>query len=278
MAANETLSLWPELAALTAEEICAHPAWRIACEWGDEPCVLRRAAAKPRDIAPLALRIGGEECFFGIADRDAFPDLHELWAVKRNLPANLLLALVEKECGELFQILENAANAEVALVAVDSPEKRIGSEAFEVVAADGSVRARFVLEMLPSVLSGFGRLRHLDRTHESVRSLERPMLAMYARFRLPEDEAASIGCGDYLLLPELEVSRGEWIERVEDDPFVRIVAPETCGIKFSDISDGTLPEVPAPAGVEMMVGARLVARGRMDCLGLVPAFVVEEVA
>ena len=278
MVANEKLAEWPELAKLTAEEICAHPAWRIICEWRDEPCVMRRATMKPRDIAALSIRLNGKECFFGIPDREAFPDLHELWAVKRDLPANLLLALVEKECGEMFQILENALKAQVALVSLDSPEKRIACEAFEIVAMDGSVRARFVLEMLPEVLAEFGRLRHLDQTHASIRSLEKPMQAMYAEFRLPEDDVASLAAGDYLLLPELEVSKGEWIERIEDDELVRVVAPRASGIKFSEFADGVMPELPSPSSVEMMVGARLFARGRMDVLGIVPAFVVEEVA
>ena len=278
MIANEMLLSWPELAKLTADEICAHPAWRIVCEWHDEPCVMRRAAMKPRDIAALALRLGGKNCFFGLSNKEAFPDLHELWDVKRNLPDNLLLALVEKECGELFQILENAAKAEVELVSLDSPGKRIECEAFEVVARDGSVCARFVLEMAPDVLMEFGRLRHLDPDHASIRSLEKPMQAMYAEFCLPEEDAAEIAAGDYILLPELDVSKGVWIDRIEDDKFVRIVAPKAFAIKFSELADGAMPEVPSSSSVEMMVGAKVFARGRMDVLGIVPAFVVEEVA
>ena len=124
----------------------------------------------------------------------------------------------------------------------------------------------------------FGRLRHLDPDHASIRSLEKPMQAMYAEFCLPEEDAVEIAAGDYLLLPELDVSKGEWIDRIEDDKFVRIVAPKAFAIKFSELADGAMPEVPSSSSVEMMVGAKVFARGRMDVLGIVPAFVVEEVA
>ena len=50
MTANEMLLSWPELAKLTAEEICTHPAWRIVCEWHDEPCIMRHNIARDQQI------------------------------------------------------------------------------------------------------------------------------------------------------------------------------------------------------------------------------------
>ena len=120
MNAFELLQKWPSWQRASAETIFDSPAWALPVRWKDTQCVMRRADVKFRDILGIGIKFDDEENFIGLANREAFPDLHVLWDVKNNLPDPLKLALVEKECGPLFQILENAA--------VDSDGPAIGKE------------------------------------------------------------------------------------------------------------------------------------------------------
>ena len=153
MSAFDILKTWPSLSTATADEIFAHPAWAMPCQWGDERCMLRRAMSKPRDIVGIAIMLDDDAHFLGIGNREAYPDLHELWSCKKELPPALVLALVEKECGNLLQLIENVVRRQVSVTSLDDPEKRSGALAFEVVSqADGSIRSSFVLDVKPSAV------------------------------------------------------------------------------------------------------------------------------
>ena len=279
MNAFEILKTWPELAEASAEAVFAHPAWAMPCQWGDERCVLRKSAAKPRDVIGLAVMLDDDAHFLGLGNRESYPDLHELWARKTALPPALVLALVEKECGDLLQLIENAVRRQVRVVGLDDPEKRAGALAFDVVSlVDGSIKASCVLDVKPSTVRTFGQLRFLDTGHGSIRSMERPARAVYCAFDLPGEDAAGIAAGDYLLMPELDAGvAGEWLCGIPSDGMFRIVSRGETTIPFAAFADGALPPLPAPSSLELYRGGEAIARGRFGSLCSKPAFVVEEV-
>jgi hypothetical protein len=251
----------------------------MPCQWGDEKCVLRRSAAKPRDVIGLAITLDDDAHFLGLGNRESFPDLHDLWARKAELPSALVLALVEKECGDLLQLIENAVRRQVRVTGLDDPEKRAAALAFEVVSvADGGIKSTFVLDARPSTVRTFGQLRFLDAGHESVRSMERPVRAVYATFDLSDEDVSGLAAGDCLMLPELESGvSGEWLCDIPDDGRIRVVSRVETPISFASFADGALPPLPAPSALELCRGCDMVARGRFGSLCSKPAFVTEEV-
>ena len=279
MSAFDILKNWPGISEASAEELFAYPAWAMPCQWGDERCILRRAAAKPRDVIGIAITLDDEPHFLGLGNRETFPDLHDLWARKAELPAALILALIEKECGDLLQLSENVARRQVGVTGLDDPEKRSGAIAFEVVSlADGSIRASFVLDVKPSLARMFGQLRFLDVGHESLREMTRPARAVYATFDLPSEAADGIAVGDCLMLPEVESGTGgEWKCAFEDDGRFRVASRDDKELTFAALTDGNMPPLPAPCELELRCGEKVVARGRLKELCSRPAFVVEEV-
>ena len=279
MSAFDILKSWPGISDASAEELFAHPAWAMPCQWSDERCILRRAAAKPRDVIGIAVTLDDDPHFLGLANRETFPDLHDLWERKAELPSALILALIEKECGDLLQMIENVARRQVGVTGLDDPEKRSGAIAFEVISlADGSIRASFVLDMKPSMARTFGQLRFLDVSHESLREMARPARAVYATFDLPPEDAAGIATGDYLMLPEVESGAGgEWKCTFPDDGRYRVVSRDDTELTFAALADGNVPPLPAPCELELRRGDEVVARGRFKELCSRPAFVVEEV-
>lgn len=279
MNAFDVLKTWPGISEAAAEDIFAHPAWAMPCQWGDERCVLRKAAAKPRDVIGLAVALDDDAHFLGLGNRESFPDLHDLWSRKAELPPALILALVEKECGELLQLIENAVRRQVRVTGLDDPEKRAGALAFEVVsAADGGIKSTFVLDARPSTVRTFGQLRFLDANHESIRSMERPARAVYATFDLPGEDVAGLAAGDCLMLPELEAGvSGEWLCDIPDDGRLRVVSRGEASVSFASFADGALPPLPEPSALELFRGRAMIARGRFGALCSKPAFVTEEV-
>ena len=279
MNAFDVLKTWPGISEAAAEDIFAHPAWAMPCQWGDERCVLRKAAAKPRDVIGLAVALDDDAHFLGLGNRESFPDLHDLWSRKAELPPALILALVEKECGDLLQLIENAVRRQVRVIGLDDPEKRAAALAFEVVsAADGCIRSTFVLDARPSTVRTFGQLRFLDAGHESVRSMERPARAIYATFDLSDEDVAGLAAGDCLMLPELDAGiSGEWLCDIPDDGRLRVVSRGETPISFASFADGVLPPLPEPSALELFRGRGAVARGRFGSLCSKPAFVTEEV-
>lgn len=279
MSAFDVLKGWPGISEASADELFAHPAWTMPCQWGDERCIIRRAAAKPRDVIGIAITLDDDPHFLGLGNRETFPDLHDLWERKAELPSSLILALIEKECGDLLQMIENIARRQVGVTGLDNPEKRSGAIAFEVISlTDGSIRASFVLDVKPSLARMFGQLRFLDVGHESLRGMTRPARAVYATFDLPPEDAAGIAAGDYLMLPEIESGAGgEWMCAFPDDGRFRVVSRNVAELTFASLTDGNMPSLPVPGELELFCGSKVAARGRFKELCSRSAFVVEEV-
>lgn len=274
----ELLTRWPGWAEKSPEALLAEAAWALRTRWGDEDVRLRLTANRPRDLIALKIAFDEEEHFLGLGCREAFPDLAVLWDRKAELPQTLILALVEKECGKLLQLLENAVRRQLRVIGLTDPAERDGTRGFEIVRKDGSLVADFALTLSPAVIEAFGDLAAIDTAHPSVREQTRPATVEYARFSLGP-ESATLAAGDCLLVPEFDnplAARWQMTPPAADGNYsVRSAA--VTEISFGELADKRLPEIPAPGELELFSGATRIAVGRFERLAQQAAFSIEEV-
>lgn len=264
MDARELLKDWPNGQLTSAEGIFQSPAWRLPVVYEGTPGVLVKAEGVPTDVLPLALTFDGEASVLGLVDSPYYPDLHLLWARRRELPPEVLLALVEKECGALFQMLEDATKKLVSVKGLADAAVRADDAALTFVRPDGQ-QMSFTLGITPSVLARFGTLDNLDVAHVAMRSMTRSARAVYAELALTADEVAALAVDDRFVLPPPEVARWRFV--LPADETVRICASEEGALQFAQVVDETLPPVPPPCEVTVFQGARVIATGRVGSLG-----------
>ncbi len=275
----DMLANWPGWEQKTPEEIMASPAWAMTVRWGDEEMTMRCSKAAPRDVIGVRIAFDGEEHFLGLGNRETFPDLNILWTEKKKLPEALILALIEKECGTLLQLLENAVRCQLNVLGLASPEERAGMQGFEVVNARGQIMAFFSMTTSRLVTINFGDVTHIDVSHPTIRALEMPATIQYAAFQLNEDEVATIASGDVLLLPEVaDLSTAKWLTQgVPADDFYHVIADERAILTFGALADGKLPAIPSPNRLTLVRNGQTLAVGSFCHLGQQPAFAIEEV-
>ncbi len=276
MNAFELLQNWPSWKGASAEAIYASEAWAMPTRWGDRPCLLRRSGTVFRDVLGIAIRLDDEEHFLGLGNRETFPDLQTLWEVKNDLPDALKLALVEKECGPLLQLLENAARRQLTVVGVAPSAARDGATGFEVVDAENNILASFDLDVTPGLVKTFGQFKCLDLNHEAIRSMTRDAWLVYASFSLTEEELAGLAIGDYLLLPEIAGGAAKWQTALPQDDLLTIASPEPAALTFAQLADGPLPPAPTPTLLRIYRQGKAFAQGRLDTLAGQPALAIEE--
>lgn len=264
MDARELLKEWPNGQLASAEGIFQSPAWclSVACEGA--PSRLEKADVFPQDVLPLRVTFDGEASVLGLVDTPAYPDLHLLWRRRGELPQAVLLALVEKECGALFQMLEDATKKLVSVKGFDGAVVQAGDTAFTVLRPDGQ-KLPFTLAVGPSVLAHFGRLENLDFAHASIRSMTRAARAVYAELALASDEVAALAADDRLVLSESSLAR--WLPELPDDGVVRVCSSEEGTLQFAQMVDEILPPVPPPSTVTVYQGRGEIATGRVEKLG-----------
>ena len=277
MNAFELLQKWPSWEKAGAEAIFDSPAWAMPVRWGDMPCVMRRADVRFRDVLGIAVCFDDDENTIWLGDREAFPDLHVLWDVKNNLPDALKLALIEKECGPLFQIVENAVRRQLKVVGVSSAEDRESSTGFEIVAQDGRIMASFNFKVNTDIIRSFGMLKFIDLNHEAILSMTREARAYFASFHLTEEELAGLAPGDYLMLPEIGKVPPKWQVEMPKDDRVYVCAPDTQELTFAQFAGDQFPAIPTPTALALFQGGKLIANGRLTTLANTPACVIEEV-
>lgn len=273
----ELLQKWPSWEKASAESIFDSPAWAMPVRWGDAQCIMRRADVKFRDVLGIAIRLDDEENFIGLGRRESFKDLNVLWDVKNNLPDALKLALVERECGALFQIIENAARRQLTVVNVAPSEKREGATGFEVVTAEGRILASFDLKVTASIIRAFGLIKFIDVNHECIRSMKRTARAVYSSFTLTDAERAGLIPGDCIMMPEIGSVPPKWQFETPKDGLMQICAPETTELTFAQFADDQLPEIPMPEVLTLMMDGKSIANGRLTKLAELPAFAIEEI-
>ena len=292
----EILSALPGWASATAGEIVASPALSVPCRIGEMQCAIKTDAAMPSDTLDLEVRFGDETHVLGLADSDAFGELHAIWPMRADVPAPILLALAERECGTVFQALENAVRRQLSIVGV-----ALSSEgpflAMRIVSSSGKEVAVFRLSKSESVCETLGQLRNIDVSHPEVRGLVFDAEAEYATFALSADEFSSLAAGDSLLLPELDAGGGSWpvraivsgrlqataatgVTRWTDDGLFRVVGEEPLQVGFGVLADiaedpaawessPALSALSAPKDVlrlKLVRGDRVLARGRLEIL------------
>jgi hypothetical protein len=285
----EILSALPSLASSTPAAIVDSPAFAMPCRYGDSPALLRPAAVRPADTLSLAVQFGDTPHTLDLARTPHFPELDALWDSRSDVPAPILLALAERECGPLFQLLENAVRLQLRLEGI-APAADPDPAALALEVNDVS----FTLTRTPSVESALGgSLRHLDLAHPDIRSIALPAETEYASFALPAADLASLAPGDALLLPEIGtvpprlivdarfVLDSAGVTPYADDARCRVVAAEPLTLTLGALFDAaeTPPAPPASptdsAPLRLLLSGKTVAQGRLSPLGDHPAFLVE---
>lgn len=272
--ALKLLSEWPGWARANSDAILASPAWRLETKWGEEPAVLRRSAEVPSDALMLKVALDGDERMLALADSELFADLHQLWARRRELPQEVLLALIEKECGGVFQLLENVFRRSFSVRGLAEADGATdGLAGFEL--KGNGVALRFAIGLAPVDRSELGRLTNIDTGHESIRSLVREAEADYGAVELEEDSLGALVAGDLILLPEAEPS---WRCAAPSEGACRILGARSQTLTFAQFADGDLPPVPSPDALRLVAGGRTLATGGVVKVGQCAALRLEGLA
>lgn len=265
---------------MTPAEILAHPAWRLPLTWKESESFLRGDAVAPAEAIWLNVRFEREECVLGLVPSPEFPDLSALFPVRDQVPQAIILAVIEKEVGPLFQVLENTMRREFAVVGLREEGAPSKSTAFRVTGGDGEERTSFALSLTSALVADLGRLDFLDAGHDSIAAMRVKGEMVFAEFDLTDAEIAALKVGDHLLLPELaERMPGTFSP---DDQLcgnrVRVTASKPMELAFADIVAGAEGVCSAPVDdLTLALGVRRIASGRRVTLGEQPALAIEEV-
>ena len=264
---------------LSSSEILAHPAWRLMTVWGEGGAVLSADGIRPDATLDLNIRFGHEAAVLGLAPSPAFPDFTGLFPQRGEVPSAVMLAVVEKEFGPLFQLLENAVRLELAVDGLSSGPGGDERFCFTVTDAGGGQVATFTLSPVPSLLAAFGDLRNLDCSHASIAGMPLAAEIEYAVFDLSPEEEAGLAPGDCLLLPEMTSEKpGRIVLAGKGDPDrLRVVAAKPVDVTFADLAlDGDLRCAPAGTDDLLLVkGGGRFASGRLDRLAGHPVLRLE---
>jgi len=262
MDAKELLKTWPEWVKANAARVLASPAWRLDVRYDGQPAVLRRLSGEVVSPAiSLVVRFDDVPRLVTFAPSPLFPDLWTLRDRLSALPGEVLLALVEKECGALFQLFEDVSRRTFSIQGLsDGPAP---GAAFALTAEGGEITC--AVELSSEMEQVLGQLSNLDVTHESIRSLTREVSATCAVLEMSDAEIRALGPGDCLAVPP--DAAATWELDVPADGAVRLVASETRVATFGEIADGTLGPVPEPGKVDVVVGGRILATGTFARLG-----------
>lgn len=273
MDGSALLRNWPAFEKVNAETVFASPAWRLETDCGETPAVLTKAEMSEADLLWVSVTLEDESHVLGIGDSEAYADLHLLWARRKDLPNELLLALVERECGDLFQVLEKVFRRRFQIKGLADGGPSGGGAGFRLT-ADGMTYA-FALDLSPLLVMELGKLRYLDPGHEAIRGLRRPAWAEHATVELLESECAALAAGDCVVLPKGAASA--WRVTAPEDDLVHVRSEAAGEVTFAQMADDDWPALPEPGRVVLLKGGRPVARGSLAALGLQRVFKVEEV-
>ena len=285
----EILSAIPRWAKATPDQIIDSPAFAMPCRLGDETAVLRLDAVEPGDTLDLAVQFGDEPHTLRLAKSPLFPELEKIWDNRADIPEPILLALAERECGALFQLLENAVRRQLRLVGIADPAATTDARSLSAQISG----IAFTLTRSPAVVDALGVLRNLDLANPSIRDGELGAEVEYAAFVLPASDLASLAVGDALLLPEIGsipprlladgrfAVDGNGVSSFADDGRCRVVAAEPRTVTLGELFDAA--ENPQglggdPSGQLRLVQAgKTLASGHLGHVGGQSAFIVEAV-
>ena len=293
----EILSALPQWAKASADDLLASPAWAMPCRLGEQNCMMRLDGTCPSETLDLLVRFGNEEHVLGLRDCESLQELHAVWPTRAEVPEPILLALVEKDCGTLFQLLENAVRQQLGVIGLASSPRDPDAQTLfaQIYSADGAPLVAFSLSSSPSLVAALGQLRFLDAAHPAIRDCTLPAEVEFATFTLPAADLAALAPGDALLLPEIgtipprriacnrflvgENGVIDW----KDDGALRVLAMEPVTMTVGDLLDlaasNAAPPAsqPLPANTPLRLArfGKVLATGRLDAIGAQQAFIVD---
>lgn len=272
MDAVALLKTWPDWEHASLETVLASPAWRMPVRYGETAATLVRADAVPDDPIALAVTFDGTPAVLALADSALYPDLHLLWSRRADLPPALVLALVEKECGDLFALLEKATRRQFGVTGL-APTLPARPYAFAVVGLPAALA--FTLELPAELLPVFGDLACLDPAHPSIRGATREIRADYGTLAVTDDELAALAPGDFLLCPGEPAAR--WLTAPPADEAAHVLAAAAQTATFAAFADEALPPPPPPSeGLVLVKNGRPYAALVPDRVGEAAAYRVVE--
>ena len=265
---DELLRSWPGWQRPSADKVLASPAWRMDVSSARTRDVLTidGAADAAGDEIPLKVKLDASEHVLGIRDSASFPDLHLLWAQREKLESNLLLALVEKECGALFVMLEQVFGREFSVVGLAESVPQGARTVFR------SSQFAFSLDLSSELRLSLGDMSFLDPRHESIRMMTRPARADYGAFVLDEATVAALGEGDVVPLGANYLATASWALEDFSDGLAHVVSADETSLRFADFADETLPAIEPSAALRLVRNARVLAEGELFKLGDMPCF------
>lgn len=269
MNALDLLRDWPGWKQAGAGKVLASPAWRLDVIFADRKGSMRIVPNEDLADDRLTLKVDleGEEHRLGISDSAVFADLHRIWKLRDRLPYEVLMAVVEKECGPLLQMLEDVLRRQLSVKGLDETASDVPFRAFRVTFPEGGEDAfSFSLDLSPAMEIDLGRIENLDVTDESIRGMSRPAEASYAEFDLPDADLAD---GDLLL--RTEEFGPQWLTDVPRDGHVRVLADKTLELTFAELADGAPPVPPSPT-YRLVRDGELLANATSAQIGSHPAF------
>lgn len=254
MDGRELLKEWPELQRAGAETILSMPAWGVVARAGETRLKVTTLADQLADPLVLDVTLDGEPHRLAIADSPAFPDLHRLWAARAGLPEALVLALVEKECGGLFLLIESLTRKLFGLKGLATSAE--GLRPFAAAGAGASLT--FSLDLSPELVNELGRIENLDPAHESIRALTRPARAVHGLVLLTDEELAALQPGDFVMLPEDFGGTAKWetVEALAASEAIAVVEPQAAELSFAALADEAYPPLPELTHAELVRGGR----------------------
>lgn len=285
MKPSEIVAALPQWRAAKPADVLSSPAWAMPCRLGDAQDVMRLDAIRPADTLALAIRFEDEPHILGLAPSPRFPELSRLWPSFKEIPEPILLALVEKECGPVLQMLENAVRRQLKIDGISQVSAGGEAQSLAVRVAD----VTFTLTRSVTVETAFGQLRYLDLTHPAIRETTLSAQYEYAAFALPQDEIETLAVGDALLAPEIGTAQprvivdGRFVldesgvSEYADDALVRVRTSGQHSVALGEIFDGSVRVPGAASPLKLVAGGRDIAMCRLDTLAGQRALFVEKV-
>lgn len=305
----EIISSLPQWSRATPSAILDSPAFMMPCRIGDETSSLRHADVEPAASEALALSVafGDEPHELLLARSPRFPELDKVWDSRSDIPEPVLLALVERECGPLFQMLENAVRKQMRLngclevskfgsLEKDQTSKPPNLQPSSFLALQASTDPAIVFSLTRSnaVVSALDSLRNLDLSHEAIRAQTLMAECEYAAFATAEADLAALAPGDAVLVPEMGsvsprlvvdgrfVADSNGVAQCEKDALVHVRAAAGRAVSLGELFDAvenppTIEPAAQGAQLKLVNDGRLVASGRLDKLADQLAFIVEAV-
>lgn len=263
---DELLRQWPTWRKTGADKVLASPAWRMDVTFARQKDRLVVDHAEGADEIFLSVALDEVQHILGIRDSDRYSDLHLLWSKKASLDENIILALIEKECGALFVLLEHVFGHELSVVGLTDEVPKGHRVAFRTSAY------AFSIDLSSEMRLTLGDLTYLDPKHDAIRSMTRSARADYASFKLEDSAVKTLEEGDVVPLGADYLASAKWNLEGFPDGELHVVAAEETALRFADFADDTLPKIEAAGSLLLVKGARTLAEGELFDLGGVPCF------